>query len=293
MASSERPDPGHAQAPRIDAHHHLWQIARGDYGWLTPDSGFLYRDHGPEHFKPLLDAHGIGHAVIIQAAPSTAETDFLLSLASQHRYLAAVVGWVDFASPQAPDSLARFAQHPKFRGVRPMLQDIEDAAWVLRPELRPVFEVLVERGLRFDALIQPRHLPSLVALSERHPGLRICINHCGKPEVRDWQAGDADFQAWARGMRTLAGNARVACKLSALPTRAAPGWNAQVFAPYAEVLFGAFGDGRLMWASDWPILERNGDYGRWWHVAQELTPAAARDEVFGLAAQRFYDLPLD
>ncbi|OLL29243.1 hypothetical protein BTH42_23610 [Burkholderia sp. SRS-W-2-2016] len=272
----------------IDAHHHLWRIARNDYGWLTPDTGFLYRDYEPADFKPILDAHGIERAVLIQAAPAVAETDFLLSLADQHPWLGAVVGWVDLSAGDAPQQLDRLAKHPRFRGVRPMIQDIADDNWMLRAELNDAFVALAQRDLSFDALIQPRHLRALIELVERHPSLRIAINHCGKPEVRDWHAGDASFNAWQAGMTELARHPNVFCKLSALPTRAAPNWNAATFAPYVDVLMSAFGAGRLMWASDWPILERNGRYPDWFRVARELVPEADHARVFGATAQSFY-----
>lgn len=272
----------------IDAHHHLWRIARNDYGWLTPDVGFLYRDYEPSHFKPMLDAYGIERAVVIQAAPSLAETDFLLSLADQHAYLGAVVGWVDFAASDTAEQLHRLSTHPKFRGVRPMIQDIPEDGWMLGAELTHTFVALSERDLSFDALIQPRHLKSLIELVERHPSLRVAINHCGKPEVRDWQAGDVDFNAWQAGMTELARHPNVFCKLSALPTRAAPGWTAATFAAYVDVLLAAFGETRLMWASDWPILERNGRYDDWFRVARQLVPESAHARIFGATAQSFY-----
>lgn len=272
----------------IDAHHHLWRVARNDYGWLTPDEGFLYRDYMPEHFKPILDAHGIARAVVIQAAPSLAETEFLLSLADAHPYLGAVVGWVDFADRNAPQALDQFSAHPKFRGVRPMIQDIAEDTWMLREELSGTFVALAERDLSFDALIQPRHLATLIELVSRYPSLRVAINHCGKPEVRAWQVGDADFNAWQAGMTELARHPNVFCKLSALPTRAAPGWTAETFSPYVDVLLTAFGPSRLMWASDWPILERNGRYDDWFHVARALLPESTHADVFGATARSFY-----
>ncbi len=272
----------------IDAHHHLWRIARNDYGWLTPDTGFLYRDYEPSDLKPILDAHGIERAVVIQAAPTLAETHFLLSLSDEHPYLGAVVGWVDFSARNTPEQLDGLSNHPRFRGVRPMIQDIADDGWMLRAELNETFVALTERNLSFDALIQPRHLRSLIELVERHPLLRIAINHCGKPEVRDWRAGDASFNAWQAGMAELARHPNVFCKLSALPTRSAPDWTAATFEAYVDVLMTAFGDARLMWASDWPILERNGRYEDWLRVARRLVPESAHASVFGAAAQSFY-----
>ena len=83
---------------RIDSHFHLWRPARGDYGWLTPAAGSLYRDHEPDEFAPLLAAHGIDAAILVQAAPSAAETEFLLAHAELHPWIAGVVGWTDMAA---------------------------------------------------------------------------------------------------------------------------------------------------------------------------------------------------
>ncbi len=276
------------RALRVDAHHHLWRLSRGDYGWLTPEVGALYRDVEPADFAPHLARNGIDRSVVIQAAPTVAETLFLCELARDNPFIAAVVGWVDFAAPASRADLERLKQLPPFRGVRPMIQDIAEDAWMLRPELTHTFRDLVALDLSFDALIQPRHLPHLIELVSRHPDLRLVINHCGKPEIRDWTPGDADFRNWAEGMAWLARNSSAFCKFSAMPTRAAPGWTVETFRPYADVLLGTFGPERLMWASDWPVLERNGSYDDWLGAARELVGGRGAEAVFGATARRFY-----
>ncbi|CAH1660288.1 L-fuconolactone hydrolase [Hyphomicrobiales bacterium] len=277
-----------AQAPRIDAHHHLWRLSRGDYGWLTPEAGILYRDVEPAEYAAHLKRNGIDRSVVIQAAPTVAETYFLSELARDNPFIAAVVGWVDFADPSSGETLEALRKLLPFRGVRPMIQDIAEDAWMLRDELTHTFRHLVAQDLSFDALIQPRHLTHLATLTTRHPDLRLVINHCGKPEIRDWAPGDADFRAWAEGMTWLARNTGAFCKFSAMPTRAAPGWTADTFRPYADVLFKAFGAERLMWASDWPVLERNGGYDPWLAAAKALVAPDDAEAVFGGTARSFY-----
>lgn len=275
---------------QVDAHHHLWDLARDeDYGWLSPDETALYRDFLPEDFLPVLRRNGIERSVLIQAAPSVAETEWMLALSDRHDFIAAVVGWVDFAAADSAATLAGLGRHPRFRGVRPMIQDIADTDWMLRPELVHTYRALVDLDLSFDALIQPRHLSAFRTLLERHPDLRVVINHCGKPEVKDWRPGDARFRDWADHMHGIARETGACCKLSALPTRAAPGWTARTFLPYVEVLWDAFGPERLMWASDWPVLQRNGEYDDWRAAALELLGVHEEAApVFGQAARDFY-----
>ncbi|MNP05652.1 Amidohydrolase [compost metagenome] len=274
----------------VDAHHHLWRLSRGDYSWLTPDDKVLYRDHEAHEYETLLKHHQIDRSVLIQAAPSLAETAFLLETADAHAFIGAVVGWVDFECAEAVETLKTLACAPKFRGVRPMIQSISDPAWMLNPAFDRVFEALIAHDLSFDALVQPEHLAHLRTLSKRHPALRMAINHCGKPQVKCWRSGDADFSAWADNMRALASNPAVYCKLSALPTRAAPHWAAEDFSPYVEMLWESFGAQRLMWASDWPVLHRNGRYDNWLAVARALVAQGSHAQVFGKNAQAFYRL---
>jgi len=122
---------------RIDAHQHFWRIGRGDYGWLTKaDHPKIARDFLPDDLAPLLARARIDKTILVQAAPTEAETAFLLELAAP--FVAGVVGWVDFEDADAAARIARLCANPKLLGLRPMIQDIPDNAWLLRPALAPV-----------------------------------------------------------------------------------------------------------------------------------------------------------
>src|SRR5437660_11165259 len=110
----------------IDAHQHYWRIDRGDYGWLTPALGSIYRDFLPSHVAPIRARSGIERTIVVQAAPTLAETDFLLGLVRDTETIAGVVGWVDFAASDAPDTIAKLAQQSALVGLRPMVQEIAD-----------------------------------------------------------------------------------------------------------------------------------------------------------------------
>lgn len=116
----------------IDSHQHVWQLSRGDYGWLTPELTSLYRDFLPNDIEPLFKELGIHGSILVQAAPTVAETQFLLDLAAQHEFILGVVGWVDMESPEAPQQIKQFAKSPYFLGIRPMIQDIQDVNWMLK-----------------------------------------------------------------------------------------------------------------------------------------------------------------
>jgi L-fuconolactonase len=279
-------------SPRIDAHQHFWKLARGDYRWLRPELAPMYRDFGPEHLAPLRARHGIDGSVLVQAADSVAETEYLLSLAAQDATILGVVGWVDFESPDAPDTLERLARHPKLVGVRPMIQDIPDARWMLRDTLAPAFAALVELNLAFDALVKPPHLPHLVRLVDRHPDLRVVIDHGAKPVISAGERWPARA-AWREDLRALAAHPRLHCKLSGLVTEASSGWNEREIAPFAHELVEIFTPQRTMWGSDWPVVELAGGYSRWHDSAHALFSglhAGERRALFGATAADFYGL---
>ena len=268
---------------RVDAHHHVWTIARGDYGWLTPDLS-IARDFGLDDLSPLLG--DITATVLVQAADTEAETAFMLDVARSSRGLVrAVVGWTDLASPGAGDRIAELAPEPLLRGLRPMLQDIDDTGWILRPAVRPALAAMARHGLRFDALIKPRHLPNIGELAQRHPDLPVVIDHAAKPDI-----ASGSLRPWADHMARLARETPWCCKLSGLVTEARADWQVDDLRPYVDRLLATFGPDRLMWGSDWPVVTLASNYRRWHEAAAALLPPETHDAILGETAVRFYDL---
>ncbi|WP_133647300.1 amidohydrolase family protein [Paraburkholderia flava] len=275
---------------QIDAHQHFWDPARGDYGWLTPSLAPLYRTFGPADLAPLRERAGIAKSVVVQAAPTVDETRYLLELARDEASVAGVVGWVPMLLPDTPALIGELAAQPKFKGVRPMLQDIPDDDWIANPELAPAIDALLAHDLAFDALIFARHVVPFETFATRFPTLRIVVDHGAKPPIRDGRAG---WQPWADGIARLARLPNLHCKLSGLATEASADWTVDTLQPYVDHLLACFGAERLMWGSDWPVLNLNGDYAQWHAATDRLLralPASQRDAIFGANAAAFYRL---
>src|SRR3954468_19936700 len=165
----------------VDAHQHLWDPARGDYDWLKADNP-IHRVFGTADLRPLLVQAGVDATILVQAAPTSAETDYMLGIAHKTPFVLGVVGWVDMLAPDASDALRRRAADPLFLGVRPMLQDIPDPDWILQPGLTPALNTIAAEGVVFDALILPHQLTAITELARRHPQLSVVLDHAAKPQ---------------------------------------------------------------------------------------------------------------
>jgi L-fuconolactonase len=272
---------------RIDAHQHFWRLARGDYGWLTAALAPIHRDFGPADLAPLLNARGIQKTILVQAAPTFAETLYMLELAERAPFVAGVVGWIDFNTPDAPSAIAKIAaENPLLVGLRPMLHDIPDDDWLLRPSLAAAFDAMAEQGLVFDALARPQHLSRVRTICERHPSLTVVIDHIAKPLIRERK-----LDPWRTDIAAVAKCPNAVCKLSGIATEAAPDWTVDDIKPYVDHVLAVFGPQRLLWGSDWPVVNLADGYARWWEATTTLLvplDPPARDAILGGTAEGIY-----
>ena len=184
---------------------------------------------------------------------------------------------------------------------------------------------MVEHGLTFDALVMPRHLPALGRFAVRHPRLPVVVDHAAKPLI-----ARGLIEPWLSHLNALAGLRHVHCKLSGLPTQAGTQAGTQtgtqtgtqagpvprtrggppaaseeteeaeqsaddLYLPYVDAVLTLFGPRRVLWGSDWPVLNLASSYGAWLRTCQRLCrrlalgPDALRG-VFGENARAFYRL---
>ena len=271
---------------RIDAHHHLWSLARGDYGWLTPALAAIYRDFDLADLAPHVSAARIDGTILVQAAPTEAETMFLLDIAEKAELVRGVVGWIDFDAADAVARIDALAARKLLVGLRPVVQDIEDDDWLLGSGLALPLAAMARNSLVFDALVLPRHLPRLLRVIGRHPDLQFVLDHCAKPPI-----ATGEITAWKRDVTSLAQYPNIVCKLSGLVTEAAPEWQVADLRPVVDHVVACFGPQRLLWGSDWPVVNLAGGYANWSAAAETLLADLSPNEkadIFGGNAARIY-----
>jgi L-fuconolactonase len=274
---------------RIDAHQHFWMYSPQDYGWIGPEMAVLKKDHLPEDLAPLLNAAGVVGTVAVQARQTIQETKWLLELADRHPLVWGVVGWVDLCGPELTAQLERFSAHPRFRGVRHVVQDEPDDEFMLRQGFLRGLGALQAFDLTYDILVFPRHLPIACQVVSQFPDQPFVLDHIAKPSIKDRR-----IEPWASDIRKLAAFPNVFCKVSGMVTEADwERWQPADLKPYLEVVFEAFGPGRIMFGSDWPVCTVAGAYADVAGIVQDYVDALSADEqaaVWGETARGFYGL---
>jgi L-fucono-1,5-lactonase len=276
---------------RIDAHQHFWRYDAAEYGWIDDAMAALRRDFLPAESAREMAAIGCDACVAVQARQTLDETRWLLSLADAHPSIIGVVGWVDLqaGAGRVRAQLEPFASHPKFVGVRHIVQSEPDDRFLLRPAVLEGLGVLHEFGLAFDLLVYTRQLPAAIECAGRFPDQRFVLDHLAKPNIRAGEIG-----AWERDLRRLAAHPNVLAKVSGLITEAEwRGWTPGEIRPYLDVAFDAFGCERLIAGSDWPVCLVAGSYRRTMEVVADYIAARPPHEqqaILGGNAQDFWRL---
>jgi L-fuconolactonase len=241
---------------RLDAHQHFWHYSPTEHTWMTEEMEILKHSYLPSDLKPLLDSIHFDGCIAVQARQNLEETRFLLELADQYDFIQGVVGWVDLRSDDLVQQLKQFASHPKFKGVRHVVQDEPDDDFVLRADFRKGISRLHEFHLTYDLLLHPRHLKPAAQLVAEFPHQPFVLDHLAKPHI-----AAAQFSPWQEDLLRLARFQNVTCKLSGLVTEAKwKQWQARDFERYLDIAFAAFGWNRLMIGSDWPVCTLSGAY---------------------------------
>jgi L-fuconolactonase len=278
--------------PIIDAHQHVWDLDRARYDWLGPDAHPIDRTITQEELEPELRAAGVTGTVLVQSADNAEDTDVMFATAAAHPEVVGIVGWVPLGDPDAAAAeLERRHASDLFVGVRNLIHDLPDPHWLAGPGPDAGLGVLEDAGVPFDLVaVLPEHLDLIPLISERHPELRIVIDHLAKPPI-----GLPDSSVWDRQLAVAARNPRVFAKVSGLYAATGDGgsWTVDLVRPFVTRALELFGADRLMYGGDWPISVLSGGYTRVWQglsqIFDELDPAA-RTALLGGTARRFYGL---
>jgi L-fuconolactonase len=274
---------------RLDSHQHFWSYSESEHDWIDERMTRIRRDFAPKDLEPILRRNGFDGSVAVQVRQSLEETEYLLGLADENEFIRGVVGWVDLRSPGVRRDLERFSEHPRFRGIRHVIQSEPDDRFLLREDFLRGVALLRALDLTYDILVYHRQLPAVVEFVSRFPDHRLVLDHIGKPAI-----AKGELEPWTTAVRKLGKMENLYCKVSGMVTEADwRGWKKSDFTLYLEIVLESFGTGRLLFGSDWPVAILAASYEEVVEIVEDFfspLPAAEKDAVFGGNAARFYGL---
>ena len=277
-------------SPIIDTHQHVWNLSRAAYPWLGPELGEINRSIGFDELRPSLVRAGVQGTVLVEAADNAEDTELMFDTAAANPEIVGIVAYVPLDRPdEAAPTLEELKKSSLTVGIRNLIHNQADPDWLLGAEVDTGLTLLEDAGLAFDVVsVLPRHLELVPILSERHPRLRMVIDHLSKPPI-----GLESRQPWWDLIAAAAENPLVFAKVSGLysATEDPGSWTVDAIQPSFDRAMDVFGPNRLMYGGDWPVSILAGGYDRVWDGLQEIFASLEKHErnsVLGETGVRFY-----
>jgi len=240
---------------RIDSHQHFWKFDPVRDSWIDETMALIQRDFLPGDLQPILKENQFEGCVAVQASQSDEETHFLLDLASKNDFIKGVVGWVDLRNENIEERLQFFSNQKKLKGFRHVVQGEPDD-FMFGEAFRNGIQALKPFDYTYDILIFERQLPAAISLVKDFPNQRFVIDHIAKPDIK---SGSID--SWKKGIEEIAKHDNIWCKISGMVTEADwKNWKPEDLKPYLDVIFENFSTDKVMYGSDWPVLNVASDY---------------------------------
>jgi L-fuconolactonase len=277
----------------IDAHVHFWNYDKVKDAWITDEMKILQRNFLPENLKGALPENELQGIVAVQADQSENETQFLLNLAKEHDLIKGIVGWVDLQNKNVGNKLLYYSECATIKGFRHIVQ-AEPEGFLKKELFLNGIALLQNFGFTYDILIYEKQIKETIDFVNKFPSQKFIIDHCAKPQIKNKSVTDPIAIGWETGMKEIAQNKNVFCKVSGLITEAKWNeWDENDLYPYLDVVFENFGIERILFGSDWPVMLLSGNYLQWKNLLQNYMnqfSTEERQKVFAENAIQFYNL---
>lgn len=281
--------------PIIDSHVHIWNFDKAEYSWLKNSSALLNRNFNIEELEEERVKTGVTEGILIQAANNIEDTDWMLQVAESTNWIKGVVGWLPLEDPDATyQYLSKsYGENPYFKGVRHLIHNETDPAWLLQKEVLESLGIIAQFNLPFDIVgIIPAHIETAIQVAEKVPHLKMIFDHLNQPPI---ESGEK-FGRWGKLMEKAAAYPNMYAKISGLGTASGnfEGWSNSDLQPYIEFIVKTFGVERCMCGGDWPISMEAGGYSRTWNtycdILVSLFTPAIQSRILYDNAKQFYQL---
>lgn len=274
----------------VDAHHHLWRYIFEEYSWMGTNEDILRRDFMLSEYLEEAQKFSISAAIAVQSREIIQDTDFLVNLAKSSGVSHFVVGWFDLLAEDAEEVIAKYSQLTHVVGARHFLSLESDNSLFRSSLFRERLQLLATHDLTFDLLVRPDQLHNCVDLVGSLPDLTFVLDHLGNPMIGD------DNSNWRRGLKELSTMSNVYAKVSGLTHNSVSNsFNQSSFDPSFECAVEFFGTNRLIFGSNWPVVNINASFSFWMQVVSDFFNKAAPNalpDILGHNAIKAYNLKI-
>jgi L-fuconolactonase len=278
--------------PVVDAHVHLWDPTHFRMPWLDGNA-LLDRPYGLTDYRTQtagVDIQGLVYVQVdVHPAYGLLEAQWAAARAGEDTRLGAIVAYapVEHGDRCRSYLAALVAIDPRIHGVRRLIQGEREPGTSLQPDFVRGIRLLPEYGLSCDLGIRYEQLEETIALVRRCPETSFVVDHLGKPPIAGGQ-----LEPWRGQIAALAALPNVYCKLSGMVTEAdRTRWTLEDLLPYGRHVLEVFGEERVLFGGDWPVVLMGASYLRWVEAAEGITDtlsAEGKRKVWGENARRFY-----
>ena len=279
----------------IDTHIHVWNFDKASYPWLDGNTSILNRTYHIEEIEQERNNANVTAGVLVQASNNLEDTRWMLDVAASVEWIQGVVGWLPLTDPAATQKLLeeKYLKEEYFKGVRHLIHDEADPAWLLQPPVLDSLRMLASYNISYDVVgVLPEHIRTVLKVADKVPGLRMIFDHLNQPPIQQ----NNKFGEWGELMKTASRHQNFYAKISGLGTCTGKtgGWSASDIKPYVAFVLDHFGTDRCCCGGDWPVSLLAGSYTHAWQsykdVVNELTTGTDSDKIFFSNAQQFYKL---
>ncbi|WP_298474124.1 amidohydrolase family protein [uncultured Maribacter sp.] len=273
----------------IDSHQHFWKYEVEKHDWIDDEMSVIRKNFLPSDLEKVYKNNGIDGCVAVQADQTLEENKFLIELAEQHNFIKGIVGWVDLKNSGVESDLEKYNDFSIMKGFRHVVQGEADYNFLLRPDFLRGISLLEKYNYTYDILVFPHQLGSVLEFVKRFPNQKFVIDHIAKPYIKD-----GFYDGWAALMLEIGKQENVFCKLSGMITEADyKDWTPKQITPYMDLVLKAFGAGRILFGSDWPVCLVAGEYKSVKKLVFDFIQNLSRIEqeaILGKNAITFYNL---
>tara|TARA_Y100001001_G_scaffold156770_1_gene174012 strand:+ start:283 stop:1140 length:858 start_codon:yes stop_codon:yes gene_type:complete len=267
----------------LDTHQHLVYREKASYGWTKDIPPLAEGNFTLDDYKSLTEGLGIGGTLFMETGVDDPdyqqETRFVKSLADNSDN--GMIGLISSIRPESDEAFENWLEETiemgvvGYRRILHVMPDDTSQSDIFRNNVRKIGV----SGKTFDICFLPGQLPVACELAKACENTKLILNHCGVPDI----AGNG-LDPWRQDIKALAQIPNVICKLSGLMAYCAPGTSSlETIEPYVDHALNCFGPNRMVWGSDWPVVNLAKGLPEWIAVTRKILGKLSADEASSIA----------